>query len=473
MNKIQAMHFVGIKGVGMAALAIIAKEAGLQVTGSDIAETFITDEQLHKVGITPVVGFAAEHIDGADMVITTGAHGGFDNIEVTTAKAKGIPVFTQGEAVGAFMEGKLLGRSYKGISIAGTHGKTTTTGMVATMLKANDLDPTYVIGTGGIPSLGMPGHYGKGDYFVAEADEYATEPTYDKTPKFLWHHPQVAVFTNIELDHPDVYASVEEMRRAFLQFAKNLPTDGVIIACGDDPQIQLLLHEYQGKVITYGTDVRNDYILQQITTQEGRTRFTFKTAEGNEEAGEVGVIGKHNALNALAAWIVGKQIGLSAAQINQGLQAFTGSRRRSEYIGKLTSGALLYDDYAHHPTEIATTLRGFKEAFPDKKLVCIFQPHTYSRTKKLFEQFIDSLSLADEVVLVTIYASLREKADPTVSSEKLASKLKERKAETTFLPSLPDVVKYVDQKKYSEDTVVLTMGAGDIYRISESLSLQQ
>ena len=191
MNKIKKIHFVGVKGVGMAPLAIIAKEAGFIVSGCDIDQQFITDAPLRKAEITPTLGFHKEHVKDCDLVITTGAHGGFDNVEVIEAKQQGIPVWTQGEAGGKFMNGEIFKRTFEGISVAGCHGKTTTTAMIATILKETRLDPTFLIGTGNIPSLGSCGHFGKGRYFVAEADEYATEPKYDKTPKFLWQKPKI------------------------------------------------------------------------------------------------------------------------------------------------------------------------------------------------------------------------------------------------------------------------------------------
>src|SRR3989344_1470900 len=199
------IHFVGIKGVGMTALAIIAKEAGVYVSGSDVGEQFITDITLEQAGIRPIVGFNEINVNEADLVVTTGAHGGYDNPEVRSAKEKGIRVVSMAEAVGMVMDGRLFEKKFKGISVAGTHGKTTTSAIIATILKKSDLDPAYFIGTSFIPSLGSSGHLGKGEYFVVEADEYATEPVHDRRPKFFWQKPFIAVFTNIELDHPDIY----------------------------------------------------------------------------------------------------------------------------------------------------------------------------------------------------------------------------------------------------------------------------
>ncbi len=452
MRKIKSIYFVGIKGVGMTPLAIIAKEAGMEVTGSDIGEEFITQELLKKVGITPLVGFSKENIKNPDLVITTGAHGGFSNIEVVEAKRKNIEVITQGEAVGLFMEGLIFGREQIGISVTGTHGKTTTTAMVATILKDCGLDPSFVIGGGNILSLGSSGHFGEGKYFVAEADEYMTEPIFDKTIKFMWQHPKIAVITNIEFDHPDAYKSLEETREKFLEFVNQLPKNGVLITCGDDPQVKKLLSEFKGRKITYGTSNDNDFIVDEVL-----------------KGVSLSVFGEHNRLNATAAFIVGLEVGLSKGRIIKSLIQFKGSKRRSEFVGELESGALVYDDYAHHPTEIQKTLKSFRDKFPSSRIVCIFQPHTYSRTKSLFEQFSNSFNDANIVILTNIYSSLREKPDPTVSMPDLAKKIG---AKALFLPKLSDVVEYINNQNFGKGFILITMGAGDVYKISEKLNFK-
>lgn len=468
------MHFVGIKGVGMTPLAIIAKEAGFTVTGCDIAEEFITDEALTKAGISSVNGFSTSHIENSDMVITTGAHGGFDNPEVKAAKEKGITVLTQGEAVGVFMRGELFKKQFKGISVAGSHGKTTTTAMIATILAKAGMDPSYIIGTSSISSLGMPGHFGKkGKFFVAEADEYATEPFYDKTPKFLWQHPEILVITNIELDHPDLFPTIESIRNAFVQFVNSLPKEGILILCGDDEQNKMLLKEYGGKVITYGYSSVNDFVIKRSYSSDSQTFFWVEMNGSLLGEFAINVVGEHNALNALAAVITAIQCGLSVETIQKVLPSFAGSKRRFEYKGKLSSGALLFDDYAHHPTEIKKTLEALRKSYLKKRIVCIFQPHTYSRTKKLFEDFIRSFNSADEVIISSIYPSLREEPDPTVSSELLVSHLSKIHRNALFLPGLPDVVKYINEKSYTDKAVVITMGAGDIYKIQEELPLSK
>ncbi len=466
MKKI---HFIGIKGVGVAPLAIIAKEAGFYVTGCDIADDFITTEPLRAAGITPFVGFDASHISDVDVVITTGAHGGFANPEVVAAKEKGIRVLTQGEAVGEFMKGTLFGKKYVGISITGCHGKTTTTAMIATILKVAGKDPSFIVGTGHIPSLGGSGHFGTGAYFVAEADEYATEPTVNKTPKFMWQFPTFLVLTNIEFDHPDVYENLDQTRKAYTLFTKNIQPGGALIINGDDPQSAILLNSYIGNMLTFGFQPENMYVLRDVISSKNHTAFSV--VKQGKSLGEfiVGVPGVHNSLNALAASIVCLEIGISPEDIRKGLAAFSGTERRLEYIGKIPSGAILYDDYAHHPTEIKKTLETLKNLYVDKKIICLFQPHTYSRTKYLFDEFIYSFESADVIILGEIYASLREKVDTSVSSEKLARVLQSMGKDCVVMKTLADMIQYVREKRFNESFVLVTMGAGDIYKVGESL----
>lgn len=467
--KYKSIHFVGIKGVGMTPLAIIAKEAGLKISGCDIEEEFITDEPLKRAGITPLVNFAVDHVKNIDLLITTGAHGGFENKEVKRARKLGIPVWTQGQAVGEFMNGEIFERNFAGISIAGSHGKTTTAAMIATILKENKLDPTFLIGTSSIPSLGNPGHYGKGKYFVAEADEYATEPVVDKTPKFLWQHPKIIVFTNIEFDHSDVYFSIDQIRDAFMQFAQNLPADGVLIVCGDDPQVRKILNDYQGRIITYGVFPDNDFVLSKVSVSGSKTFFWAQTKNISMGEFALNVVGEHNALNALCAAIAATESGLSPAEIKKGLLAYSGCKRRFEYLGRMSSGALIFDDYAHHPTEIKKTLKAARQSFTKANIVCIFQPHTYSRTKSLLDQFIYSFNDANVVILTNIYPSLREKVDLDISSGRLVEKMNVSGRQVLFLPELEDVVKYITQKQYGGDSIIITMGAGDVYKVGEKL----
>ncbi len=469
MKKIKSIHFVGVKGVGVAPLAVIAKEAGFSVSGSDIEDEFITEGSLEKANIKPLIGFFKEHIKNPDLVVTTGAHGGFENIEVVEAKRRGIPVLTQGQAVGEFMKGEILGRSFSGVSVAGCHGKTTTTAMLATILKYASYDPSYVVGTGEVACLGSCGHLGVGKYFISEADEYATEPKFDKTPKFLWQHPILTVFTNIEFDHPDIYESIDQMRNYFLSFANQLPENGTLVACGDDAQIKKLIQDYRRSLTTFGFSPGNDFVLEKVRASDRKTFFWIKNHDMALGEFSIETLGDFNALNALGAIVGALELGLPLNKIKNSISHFTGSKRRFEYIGKLATGAVLYDDYAHHPTEIRKTLQAFRQNFKNSKIVCIFQPHTYSRTRALWNDFIYSFSDANTLVLTDIYPSLREVKDSSVSSELLAGKISVLHKDVVFLPKLSDVVEYIEQKGYGQDTIVVTMGAGDVYAIWKNL----
>jgi UDP-N-acetylmuramate--alanine ligase len=469
-SKIHHIHFVGIKGVGLTPLAIIAKEAGLRVSGSDIEEEFITDSALRKVGITPFTNFSENHITGdIDLVITTGAHGGYDNIEVRTARKKSIPVLTKGEAVGKFMQGNILGRKFSGISVAGSHGKTTTTGMIVSILKHAGYDPSYVVGTGSISSMDLPGHLGRGKYFVAEADEYATEPTYNHKPQFLWQFPDIALFTNIEHDHPDIYPTHAAVVNAFEAFTHNISSNGVLIGCRDDKKVYSLIKHFNNRTITYGFSPQSDYVIENVHVIGSKTLFKVK-AHGRE-IGEfcLQVIGEHNALNALGALIVGVELGISIGSIREGLSLFNGVKRRLEFKGQLKSGAYIFDDYAHHPTEIAKTLQALRMRYPKEKIIAVFQPHTYSRTKALFTEFTKAFHDADEVILVDIYGSLREIKDPSISSKLLAASMS--KHNTHYIPTLEEVASYIKKESPNENVVIVFMGAGDVYKTIDLINL--
>lgn len=469
MSKVKNIHFVGIKGVGVAPLAIIAKEAGIKVTGSDVSEKFITDEELERANIKIFVGFDASNIGDVDLVVTTGAHGGMKNPEVIEAKKREIPVMTQGEALGEFQKGEIIGRKFIGVSVAGSHGKTTTTAILATILSENKLDPSFVIGTGDIPSLGSSGHFGKGDHFIAEADEYLADVVFDRTPKLLFQYPKVALVTNVDFDHPDVYSSVEKLRETFVSFSNNLPGDGALVVCGDGRENRKFISNINSKVITYGSSPDNDYILEKISFDSEGMFFWVKSNGTVLGEFSVNVFGEHNAKNCLGAIVVCLELGLSIDQIKKGLSAFKGTKRRSEFIGKLSNGALLYDDYAHHPLEIKETLGAFRKSFPKHNIVTIFQPHMYSRTKTLFDDFILSFDDSDEIIITEIFPSFREPIDEDFSSKQIVDKLILRGKKALYFPKNTDVLKYIPSQNYLEKTVIITMGAGDIYKIGDKI----
>jgi UDP-N-acetylmuramate--alanine ligase len=341
--------------------------------------------------------------------------------------------------------------------------------MIATILKENKLDPSFLIGTGDIPSLGSCGHFGKGNYFIVEADEYATEPKYDKKPKFLWQKPKLGVITNIEFDHPDLYPSMESIRAAFLSFANNIQENGTLIACSDDPETAKVIKDYKKRIITYGFSKQANFYIDKVNIESDKIFFWVNTEDAILGEFLLNVTGEHNALNALAAIISCLELGLSLENIKKGLLGFKGTKRRMEFIKTLSSGAMLYDDYAHHPTEIRKTLETLKKGYPNKKIVCIFQPHTYSRTKSLFEQFINSFGAADTVILVDIFPSARENIDNSVSSRLLVDRISRIHKNVIYIPKLNDVVKYLDQENFGRDYILITMGAGDVYEIGKEL----
>jgi UDP-N-acetylmuramate--alanine ligase len=464
------IHFVGIKGVGMTSLAILAKEAGFTVSGSDTEESYLTENALEKIGIVPNKGFSESYVKGSQLVIYTAAHGGYNNPEVVTARANGIPIWSLGEAIGKFMAGTLLRQTpYYGISIAGTHGKTTTTSMIATILTKLKLDPSYIIGTSEVFSLPAPGHFGKGDYFIAEADEYVIDTILDHRPKFLLQRPKIAVITSIEHDHPDIYESLPQVIKAFENFVQSLPPQATLVVNGDDDRIRKVIQQTQANVRTYGFSQRNDYVITRIFVSGSQTFFWMKGLGVDFGEFHLQVPGEHNALNALASIIVASEIGRNIEETRAAILSYTGAKRRMEKVGSLPSGTLLYDDYAHHPTEITTTLKAFRAMFPRERIICIFQPHTFSRTQKMFDQFIRSFQLADTVFLMDIYGSAREKDTGEVSSLALATAMKRWHRDVIFSPSREDVVAALVGKHLREQDVVITMGAGDVYLVHELL----
>ncbi len=465
-DKIKKIHFVGIKGVGMAPLAVIAKEGGFIVSGSDVSEDFITKSALDEAGISDISTFSKENVIGKDLVVITAAHGGYENAEALCAKEKDIPILTQSQLLGVFQDGSAFGKSFQGICIAGSHGKTTTTAMVATILSDQRLDPSYSIGTGEVPTLAGPGHLGKGKYFVCEADEYVS---YDG-PKFLTLKPKILVITNIDFDHPDVYKSISDVEKAFLDFTNRIDPDGILIACGDGAVNEKFLKSYGGKKITYGTSLNNDYVLEKVSYKEGKTFFWVKYKDSYIGEFSIDIFGEQNALDGLAAILAGMEVGLSIPKIKESLSKFRGSKRRSEFIGTLASGALLYDDYAHHPLEISETLKAFKKNFPKHQIIPIFQPHMYSRTQLLFDDFVRAFDNCDRVIVAEVFPSFREKKDPNFSSKLLSDAINKRvNNKSNFLPTLADVVKYLSLESFSENVILITMGAGDIYKIHNQI----
>lgn len=460
MRKI--IHFIGIKGVAMTGLAIIAKQKGYKVTGSDVDEEFVTDVVLKRNGIAPILNFSSNNLKNKpSLVVVTGAHGGINNPEAKASINMGIRTIMQGQALGEFMNEKI------GVAICGCHGKTTTTAIVSTILEFSGLDPSFVVGTADVPALKNPAKNGQGKFFIGEADEYITCPGVDTTPKFMWLNPQTIVMTSIDYDHPDAYKSIDEVKAAYLNFARKLPENGVLIACADDENIKSIIKNVGNRIITYGISALADLRPVNITFEEEVTYFSVFKNGFDLGRFTLHVPGIHNVLNATAAIACAIDLGVDLEKIRTSLSKFNGTKRRFEKVGE-KNGIRIIDDYAHHPTEIEATIKGAKKWFNGSRITIIFQPHTYSRTKALLDQFSKCFTAADEVIITDIYSSKREQPDPGINSKILSQAISKNQRNVKYIAKTTDVIKYLGDKLVRGDTVI-TMGAGDIYKIAGTL----
>ena len=434
------VHLVGIGGVSMRPLGLVLKGMGMTVTGSDMNASVSTNELIER-GIPVTIGHSAENIRGADCVIrTAAAHN--DNPEIAAARAGGIPVFERAQAWGEIM------RSYKNaVCISGTHGKTTTTSMMTHILMEADADPTVMIG-GYLPLLQAGHRVGHGDTIVLESCEYCDS--------FLNFYPTLAVVLNVEADHLDYFHDLADVQDSFHRFAM-LATSGVI-SNGDDPHTVEAMEGIDH--ITFGLNPGNRITAANMCPD---WQHFDVICDGNFYCHlDMGVLGKHNALNALAAAGAAWVMGIPGEAVSRGLESFHGAGRRMEFKGTFR-GADVYDDYAHHPDEVAATIESVRAAMPGRRLVLAFQPHTYSRTSALFEDFVKELQNADLLILAEIYAA-RERNTVGISSADLAREI----PGSVYCETLPDVTAYLQEHILPGD-VVLTMGAGDIFRAGEAL----
>ncbi len=447
----QHVHFIGIGGAGLSAIARVLMEQGTAVSGSDLVLSPAA-EALMRDGAQVFIGHRPENIVGADGVIASSAVRE-DNPEVRAARAAGIPVLRRAEVLGRLMEGHI------GIAVAGTHGKTTTTAMIATALWEAGLDPTFIIG-GTLVGWGINARAGGGPHFVLEADEY------DRT--FLGLAPQVAVVTNVEHDHPDCYPTFADFRAAFAEFVARVPADGLLVVCGDHPVARELGEERLargGVVIFYGLGRKVQWTARQVhPNPSGGTDFVVM--RGGRPLGEVRlrVPGGHNVLNALAALAVADHLGVPFPTVRSALEGFRGVGRRFEIKGE-AEGIVVVDDYAHHPTEIRATLAAARERFPGRAVWAVWQPHTYSRTKALLEDFARAFDQADHVIILPIYAA-REQDTLGVSSASVLARMVHPDAR--LVGSREEAVALLGAEVRPGD-VVLTLGAGDGDRVGEWL----
>jgi UDP-N-acetylmuramate--alanine ligase len=422
--------FVGIKGVGMCSLALAMQDAGWQITGSDTDESFITDDILRARGLTVVPLTDAIPID-IDLVVYSTAY----PKPVTESKS-----LTLAEALAEFVRDK------KVIVVAGVGGKTTTTAMLAAMLHAGGRDVGYYVGTGSIAGLAAPGHSGSDPYFVVEADEYAISKL-DPRPKFALLTPEIVITTNIIHDHPDIYPTVADTLKAFTSLVSSIPTGGTWICNPSDPLTSQIL------------DLQREYLKGIKVIQYGSDHPLYSRMN-------LSVFGDQNKLDALTAVIAGIETGLSESEALESIKAYKGAGRRQEYHGEV-QGRLLYDDYGHHPREIELTVNSFKEHFPGKRILLVFESHTYSRTQALLHEFAQAISLSDVSFIMPIFESAREKGQAhTVTTESFADLIPgavalswDNAAEIVWAQSKPG-------------DVILTMGAGFVYKLHEQFKLK-
>lgn len=440
----------------MTALACCVQDLGIKTSGSDVEETFVTDEILTKRKIKWSVGFGKEFLkDKPDLVITTGAHGGLNNPQVKVAKKAGIKVLTHAQALGKFMEGK------EGIAVCGVGGKTTTSSMIATILDSARRNPSFAIGVGKLNPLGDPGRYAEGGQFITEADEYANSPGIDDRRRFFFQNPKIIVVTNIEYDHPDIYKNLDHTKKTFKKFFERLPNDGLLVACVDNQNTWSTVKDLKLNLQTYGFSPKADWRIEKTFLGQEQTIFSLSYKGAIIDQIKIKVPGRFNILNATAAFAVGMFLGLDAKVIKKGLANFAGTKRRFEFIGEVRR-IRVYDDYAHHPEEIKATLAAARKWLPGRRIIAIFQPHTYSRTKALFSEFARSFSLAKLVIITDVYASAREKDDLGMSGRLLAEETAKHHPKAIYKSGEKEVVEFL-QKETKEGDVVLTMGAGDIF----------
>lgn len=442
----------------MTSLALCAQDAGIKVTGSDIAEVFVTDEILKERKILWRTGFDPKNIPpDTDLVITTGAHGGLTNLEVISAQKRGIPVITHAEGLKLFAQGK------ETLATCGVGGKTTVSAMIVSLLSSASQNPSYAIGVGKIFPLGMPGKYSlQSPTFICEADEFAVSPGVNNAPRFSFLNPKVIVVTNIEHDHPDIYPTIEDTKKTFLEFFNKIPQDGLLVASIDNQNVKELIKSVSVPVTTYGFDLDSDWVITDLGLQEGLSNFRLKNKDGDEYTLKLKVYGDYNLRNATAAFVVGQFLGLSSDDCISGIESFAGSQRRFEKVGQTKGGVLIFDDYAHHPKEIISVLGAAKKLYPEKRLVALFQPHTYSRTKCLFSEFALAFGTADLVGIMDIYSSAREVKDPKVSAKGLAKEIGKYHPKSFYTGGHTETLKWLEGNLQKGDLLV-TMGAGNIF----------
>ncbi|WP_233078736.1 UDP-N-acetylmuramate--L-alanine ligase [Rheinheimera soli] len=456
MRRVERIHFVGIGGAGMGGIAEVLVNEGYKVSGSDIAPNPVVD-RLASLGACIVIGHKAENIEGASVVVVSSAIK-TDNPEVAAAIEHRIPVVRRAEMLAELM------RFRHGIAIAGTHGKTTTTSLIASIFAEAGTDPTFVIG-GLLNSAGTNARLGAGRYLIAEADE--------SDASFLHLQPMASVITNIEPDHMETYqGDFEKMKATYLEFCHNLPFYGVAVMCIDDAVVRELIPQIGRFVITYGFSEDADYVISDFSQTGTQSHFVITDKDGVASQIELNLAGRHNALNATAAFAVAKDEGIATDSILAALKKFEGIGRRFEQYGEFDTGrgkVLLVDDYGHHPSEVAATLAAARNAWPERRIVMAYQPHRYTRTRDLYEDFAKVLSSVDLLLLLEVYAA-GEAAIPGADSRSLCRSIRARGQLDPIYVATPADLPAALADVLQDGDVLLTQGAGNIGALAKQLA---
>lgn len=465
MLRAKKVYMIGVKGVGMTMLAQFFADSGVEVIGSDVEEKFMTDEVLAKAGVKVLKGFDKKNIPSeVDLIVYSSAYNIKNNVEVASIIPP-TPFWKGGKKVLTYAEalGEVFNQRH-GIAVVGSHGKTTTTAWLGYVLEKSGLSPSVMVGTR-VPQFDGSALLGKSNYLIVEADEYQN--------KLANFNPKGVLLNNIDYDHPDFFKTREDYNKVFIDFIKKIPKSGFLIANFDDPIVRSIARvNCHGKVVSYGINEAADLVAYDIKQKNGYQFFKVKFGidEGGDSLGDFSIqlSGQHNISNALAVIATCIELGVELVDIRKHLSDFTGTTRRMQVLGTFR-GATIIDDYAHHPTEISSTLAGVREVYGTRQIKVVFHPHTFTRTKALLDDFAKSFNDADEVIVLDIYGSAREEQGGAHSSD-LVEKIKvnSKELKVGYIPTLKECEEYL-RKNIERDDVVILMGAGDVFRIGENL----
>ncbi|MEI7621122.1 MAG: UDP-N-acetylmuramate--L-alanine ligase [Candidatus Moraniibacteriota bacterium] len=458
IKDLKKVYLVGIKGAGMTAVAELLKGRGIQVSGSDTSEVFYTDAILKKNEIAFFETFEAGHLEGDfDAVIFSTAYSVENNVELQTAKAKNLPMLSYPEFLGMLFREKL------GIAVCGSHGKTTTSALLGQALQMAGADPTALVGS---KVLGWDSSVlaGKGDYFVAEADEYQN--------KLRFYDPWSVILTSVDWDHPDFFPTFADYKKAFQDFVAKIPKAGFLVVWGDSVDTLEVAKAATCQVLSYGFGQENKYKISNLKLQISNQDLIHQSFEIERSGQNLGTFltplaGKHNVLNCASVVALCHAMGLDLAKVALALKQFRGTARRFEQVGTFKN-AILIDDYAHHPDEIKATLSGARARFGEKRIWTVFHPHTFTRTKALLQDFAQSFDDTDKVIVIDIYGSAREAHGGVSSAELVALINKYQFGKAQYLATMEEVVSYVKENA-GDFEVLITMGAGDVWKVAQKL----